>query len=149
MEIDADPPSPSERESAAEAQESSPEFNPDDSAIPADEAEADNPSAQAGSQFPDASSLVAMAAMHLPTSDLLRVLVSVFDSKAWQSMGLVADHTGEVVTDLPQAQLAIDCVVFLLGKVESSLGEAERRDIQRRVMDLRMNYVAKTREGGS
>jgi hypothetical protein len=102
---------------------------------------------QAEHQMPDPSSLVAMAAMHIPTTDLIHVLVSVFDAHAWRSMGFVADHTGEVHKDLPAAQLSIDCLAFLLGKIEGSLEEAERRDVQRRLMDLRMNYVSKMREG--
>jgi hypothetical protein len=102
------------------------------------------PSSEA--QMPDPSALVAMAAMHMPTTDLIHVLISVFDAHAWRSMGLVADHSGEVRKDLPSAQVSIDCLAFLLGKVESSLDDAEKRDVQRRLMDLRMNYVAKMRE---
>jgi hypothetical protein len=109
----------------------------------------DNPDASGGQpdhSMPDASSLVAMAAMHMETLALIHVLVSIFDAHAWRSMGLVADHSGEVRKDLPSAQIAIDCLAFLLGKVEASLDEPEKRDVQRRLMDLRMNYVAKTRE---
>jgi hypothetical protein len=98
-------------------------------------------------RMPDPSSLVAMAAMHLSTEALLPVLLAVFDHHAWRSIGLVADHTGEAKKDLPSAQLAIDCYAFMLGKVEGKLDESEKRDAQRRLMDLRMNYVAKTREG--
>jgi hypothetical protein len=87
-----------------------------------------------------------MAGMHLPTVQLIRVLVTVFDAHAWRSMGLVADHTGEVNVDLPAAQTAIDCLAFLLGKIDSSLDAAEKRDIQRRLMDLRMNFVSKSKE---
>ncbi|HLJ55092.1 MAG TPA: DUF1844 domain-containing protein [Chthonomonadaceae bacterium] len=98
-------------------------------------------------RMPDPSSLVAMAAMHLSTSALLPVLLAVFDHHAWRSIGLLADHTGEAKKDLPSAQLAIDCYAFVLSKIEASLDEPERRDAQRRLTDLRMNYVAKTREG--
>jgi len=88
-----------------------------------------------------------MAGMHLPTAQLIRVLLTVFDAHAWRSMGLVADHSGEVNLDLPAAQTSIDCLAFLLGKIDSSLEATEKRDIQRRLMDLRMNFVAKSREG--
>jgi hypothetical protein len=107
---------------------------------------ADKPG-QTEHQMPDASSLVAMAAMHMETTELIQVLVTVFDAHAWRSMGLVADHTGDVRKDMPSAQVSIDCLAFLLGKIEGSLEEAERRDVQRRLMDLRMNYVSKMREG--
>jgi len=102
---------------------------------------------QPDDRMPDASSLVAMAAMHMETPALLHVLISVFHAHAWRSMGLVADHSGEVRKDMASAQTAIDCFAFLLGKVEGSLEEGEKRDVQRRLMDLRMNYVAKMREG--
>ena len=97
--------------------------------------------------MPDPSALVAMVAMHMKTVDLLQVLLSVFDAHAWRSMGLVADHTGEINKDLPAAQTAIDCLAFVLGKVEGLLDDTEKRDVQRRLTDLRMNYVAKVREG--
>ncbi len=97
--------------------------------------------------MPDPSSLVAMVAMHMRTEELIHVLLTVFDAHAWRSMGLVADHTGEVHKDMPSAQISIDCLAFLIGRIETTLGEAEKRDIQRRLMDLRMNYVAKMREG--
>ena len=101
----------------------------------------------AASQMPDPSALVAMAAMHMQTLDLLQVLLTVFDAHAWRSMGLVADHTGEINKDLPSAQTSIDCLAFVLGKVEGTLEASDKHDIQRRLTDLRMNYVAKVREG--
>jgi len=115
-------------------------------AAPSDDAESEAETDQQDHQFPDPSSLVAMAGMHLPTEQLIRVLLTVFDAHAWRSMGLVADHTGEVNLDLPTAQTSIDCLAFLLGKVESTLDATEKRDIQRRLMDLRMNFVSKSRE---
>ena len=63
-------------------------------------------------------------------------------------MGLIANPvTGESEKNLPEAQIAIDCVQFLFGKVENDLGAEERREMQRRLNDLRMNYLAKVREG--
>jgi hypothetical protein len=99
-----------------------------------------------GQQMPDPVTLMAMAAMHVPTQDLVQTLITVFDAHAWRAMGLVTDHTGEVKKDLPSAQLAIDCLAFLLGKIEPTLNETEKRDMQRRLMDLRTNYLAKMRE---
>jgi len=117
------------------------------SGAPSDETESDAEPGEQDHQFPDPSSLVAMAGMHLPTTQLIRVLLTVFDAHAWRSMGLVADHSGEINLDLPAAQTSIDCLAFLLGKVESNLDATEKRDIQRRLMDLRMNFVSKSKEG--
>ena len=136
-----------------DAETTTPATDPSEHFAPEDVAEPDNAvdetaesREQPGSGMPDASSLVAMAAMHMETSALIHVLVSVFDSHAWRSMGLVATYDGEVKKDMPSAQIAIDCLAFLLGKIEVSLGDSEKRDVQRRLMDLRMNYVAKMRE---
>lgn len=96
---------------------------------------------------PDPAMLLSIAAMQMDTRELAITLVAVFDGHAWQRMGLVANPlTGESQQDLPAAQLAIDCVQFLLGKVESSLSDEERREAQRRLNDLRMNYLAKRRD---
>jgi hypothetical protein len=97
--------------------------------------------------LPDPALLLSMAALHLDTQSLVMALLGVFDGHAWRSLGLIANHaTGEVQKDLPSAQLAIDCVQFLLSKVENSLSSSDRQDIHRRLSDLRMNYLAKLRE---
>ena len=91
--------------------------------------------------------LLSLAAMQLDARAFAQSLLGVFDAYAWQAMGFVANPTtGETQKDLPAAQLAIDCLQFLLGKVEADLSEQERREVQRRLNDLRMNYVAKLRE---
>ena len=91
--------------------------------------------------------LLSLAAMQLDARTFVQMLLGVFDAYAWQAMGLVANQaTGETQKDLPAAQLAIDCLQFLLGKVDADITEPERREVQRRLNDLRMNYVAKLRE---
>lgn len=91
--------------------------------------------------------LLSLAAMQLDARTFAQSLLGVFDAYAWQAMGLVANPaTGEAQKDLPAAQLAIDCLQFLLSKVDADLSEPERREVQRRLNDLRMNYVAKLRE---
>lgn len=130
---------------AAHSQNSSPEISePQASAPEADQAAATG----SGERFaPDPPMLLSIAAMQMDTHALAKTLLAVFDGHAWQAMGLVAHPlTGEIVKDLPTAQLAIDCVQFLLGKVEGDLSEEERRESQRRLSDLRMNYLAKLRE---
>ncbi len=97
--------------------------------------------------LPEPAMLLSMAAMQMDTRALATALIAAFDGHAWYGMGLVANPlTGETKKDLPSAQLAIDCVQFLLGKVESSLSAEERREAQRRLSDLRMNYLTKARE---
>ena len=94
--------------------------------------------------YPDPALLITVAAMQLDTRSLVRALLAVFDGHAWQGMGLVASaRSGEPEADLPAAQLAIDCLAFLLNKAEADLDEGERREVQRRLNDLRVNYLAR------
>ena len=96
---------------------------------------------------PDPAMLLSLGAMQMETRDLVSTLTVVFDGHAWRALGFHAHPvTGETQTDLPAAQLAIDCVQFLLGKMEGTLSEPERREVQRRLSDLRMNYLTKLRE---
>jgi hypothetical protein len=107
------------------------------------------PEAESGGEepfVPDPAMLLTFSAAQIETRDLTRLLVAIFDSHAWRNMGLIADPaSGEPKEDLAAAQLAIDCVQFLLGKVEKDFSESERREAQRRLSDLRMNYVTKAR----
>lgn len=96
---------------------------------------------------PNPAMLLSYAAMQMETRDLAVALLAVFDGHAWRGMGLIADPlTGEARKDLPSAQLAIDSVTFLLSKVEGHLADDERREAQRRLNDLRLNYLNKLRE---
>ncbi len=98
-------------------------------------------------ELPDPAMLFSYVAMQMDTPALIMALSAVFDGHAWRSLGLIADpRTGTTQKDLPNAQLAIDAVQFCLSKVEANLSETERRDANRRLNDLRMNYLAKLRE---
>lgn len=135
-----DNPITSAEENTTNLTESSP---PDSSPDNANSTETEN----SERAFPDPSVLLSMAAMHLNTEDLMTTLIPIFDNQAWRGMGLIANHlNGEIEMDLPSAQLAIDCIQFLFSKVESRLPATDRRDLQRRMTDLRMNYVAKHQE---
>jgi len=96
----------------------------------------------------DPSVLLSIAAMQMDIHTLALTLLPVLDGFAWRAMGFLVDpKTGETGMDLPTAQLAIDCVQFFLSKVEGNLPDSERREMQRRLSDLRMNYLSKLREG--
>jgi hypothetical protein len=98
--------------------------------------------------MPDPAALLAYVAMQMDVKALASTLLGVFSGQAWRAMGLIANPaTGESEKNLPEAQIAIDCVQFLLGKIENDLDASDRREIQRRLNDLRMNYLAKMREG--
>jgi hypothetical protein len=90
----------------------------------------------------------AEAALPVTVHDVLRYAIRLFHSQAWQSMGLVPDPaTNNIVKDLAQARIAIDCVAFLLMKLEPAAAPAERNELERLLSDLRMNFVEQsTRE---
>ncbi|MBC7528094.1 MAG: DUF1844 domain-containing protein [Chthonomonadaceae bacterium] len=96
-------------------------------------------------EMPDPAFLLSYAAMHLPTMELMKTILAVADGHAWRNLGMVAGLEG-VKTDLPSAQLAIDLFGFLFTKLESEIEEEERREMQRRLNDLRTNFLEKSRE---
>lgn len=107
----------------------------------------DEESFGADNAMPDPAALLSYVTMQMDVKTLASALLGIFAGQAWRAMGLVADPvTGQTEKNMPEAQIAIDCVQFLLGKVENDLAEPERREIQRRLNDLRMNYVMKMRE---
>ncbi len=97
--------------------------------------------------MPDPGALLAYVAMQMDVKTLAITLLGVFSGQAWRAMGLVANPmTGQTEKNLPEAQIAIDCVQFLLGKIDAGLTAEERREMQRRLNDLRVNYLAKMQE---
>ncbi|MCS6777616.1 MAG: DUF1844 domain-containing protein [Chloroherpetonaceae bacterium] len=114
----------------------------------ADAAEA--PTSEQGKEAPyDPISLVLFGAMQVETRELLHALFEIFGQHAWVAMGLVADpRTGQPRVDLSVARLAIDCAHFVLDKIRVELSEEERRDAERRLNDLRMNYLMKSEQKG-
>lgn len=121
-------------------------FDAEETSPEADASDAPDYGAEGGA--PNPAMLLSFAALQMDLPSLMRTLTAVFDGHAWRALGLIADPaTGETNKDLPAAQRAIDCVQFLLGKLDAELSDAERRELQRRLNDLRMNYLAKLREG--
>ena len=111
------------------------------------EAEAGSESGEDAMPMPDPGALLAYVAMQMNVKTLAIALLGIFSGQAWRAMGLVANPvTGQTEKNLPDAQVAIDCVQFLLGKLDTDLNDEDRREMQRRLNDLRVNYLAKMRE---
>lgn len=125
---------------------------PNEASAASETSEASSSSAESdvereGLSMPDPAALLGFAAMQMETPELVALLIAVFDGHAWRALGLVADPaSGETRAALPTAQMAIDCVQFLLTKIEASLPDAQKREAQRRLTDLRMNYLRVLRE---
>ncbi len=107
---------------------------------------ADKMNEEAGKFMPDPGMMLSFAAMQMDVHGFSAALIPLFDSYAWQSMGLVANmKNGELIKDLPSAQLAIDCIQFILSKIESTIPQDDLREAHRRLTDLRMNYLTQSK----
>jgi hypothetical protein len=85
-----------------------------------------------------------------PTSaiDLTQMCVGMLNEIAWVKMGLVPDPmTGALGTDLPQAQLAIDCAADLIHRLERHVDARTQRDLQTLIQNLKLNFVRRSVEG--
>jgi hypothetical protein len=57
-------------------------------------------------------------------------------------MGLVVDpKTNKTEKDVEQARTAIDCFELILKRIESRLGEDEKRRMSSVLSDLQLNFV--------
>ncbi len=78
----------------------------------------------------------------LDTTSLLQWCLSVLAANAWQTMGLIANPaTQKVERNLDDARLAIDAVVALADQLRPRLPDAERRQLETLLTDLRLNFV--------
>ena len=73
---------------------------------------------------------------------LIGLLISIFNSKAWQYMGLrINPDTQKIERDLSKARVAIDCIAFLSEKLETQLNEDEKNRLRISLTDLQVNFV--------
>ncbi len=76
------------------------------------------------------------------TTSLLRWCVSLLAANAWQGMGLVPNPaTQKVERNLDDARLAIDAVAALADQLRPRLPDAERRQLETLLTDLRLNFM--------
>jgi hypothetical protein len=73
---------------------------------------------------------------------ILQMSLGLLSERAWVAMGLVADPaTNQVEKDIEEARRAIDVVADLAKHLEPVATPDERRELQRMVTDLRLNFV--------
>ncbi len=73
---------------------------------------------------------------------LLSFFLSLLNEQAWQYMGLrVRPATQKIEKDLSRARIAIDCIVFLIDKLEPQLSDKEKTKMRALVTDLQVNFV--------
>lgn len=74
--------------------------------------------------------------------------IEEIQAQAWIKMGLWKDPvSGELRTDLPQAKIAIDCVAALAEVLKPHISDSQRRDLERLLTDLRLNFVQRSGSG--
>ncbi len=90
----------------------------------------------------------AVAGERVDVNAVLVTCISLLASKAWEAMGLVPDPaTKRIERVLSDAQLAIDGAAALADLVRAKLGDAERRDLDTLLMNLRLNFVEQRAKG--
>jgi hypothetical protein len=73
---------------------------------------------------------------------VVQYCVALLNGHAWQWMGLVMNPvTKTVERDLTQARVAIDCIEALLKQSQAGMPEAQARQLQQALNDLRINFV--------
>jgi hypothetical protein len=73
---------------------------------------------------------------------LLEVFVVLLSEQAWRYIGLRVDpRTNEIKKDLVKAHVAIDCIIFLVDKMEPHLADAEKGRWRNLITDLQLNYA--------
>lgn len=78
----------------------------------------------------------------IDTYMLLSLFVNLLSTQAWQHMGLrIKPGTEKTETDLARARTAIDCVAFLVEKLEDHVQEDEKRQLENLVADLKINFA--------
>lgn len=79
--------------------------------------------------------------------EVLAYSFNLFASFAWQAMGFVPDPaTGKTRVALDEAQMAIDCADFIAGKLRTRIEPEARKDIERILRDLKVNFLDKRAE---
>lgn len=83
----------------------------------------------------------------LDTYALLRLFVSLLSVQAWQHLGLRAKTgTDKIEKDFDRARAAIDCIVFLVDKLEPHVTDGEKNEMRRLLVDLQINFARLTTE---
>jgi len=78
----------------------------------------------------------------LDTYMLLGLFIDILSSQAWQHLGLrVKPGSDKVEKDFKRASVAIDCIAFLIDKLEPVVSDSEKRKLRNLLTDLQINFV--------
>ena len=107
---------------------------------PAEVAAADQPAPDAATEQ---GASAEAAAGNIGVYGILRFTVSLLSQQAWISLGLQAPPGQETQTNLPEARVCIDTLSFVVEKLQPDLDEAEKKELQGLLANLRANYVTR------
>ena len=83
-----------------------------------------------------------MPAMEMGVTAILVTTWNLLIDRAWAALGLVPDPiTGKIGKDLPEARRAIDALADVIKHLEPEATDAEKREMQGNLSNLRINYV--------
>lgn len=83
----------------------------------------------------------------LDTYTLLSLFINLLSVQAWRDMGLRVDpKTSETKTDFERASVAIDCIKYLLDKLEPKLSQDVQFRLKSLLTDLQLNYVQQSEQ---
>ena len=78
----------------------------------------------------------------LDVYQLLEVFVVLLTEKAWRYIGLhVNPSTNKMEKDLLKAHDTIDCIIFLVDKMEPHIPDSEKARLRNMITDLQLNYA--------
>lgn len=83
----------------------------------------------------------------IDVNQVIMVMIDQLSGIAWQKLGLQPDlMTGKIEKDLAQAKTAVDVVTNLANFILPQLDDADKRQMQTLISNLKINYVQKTAE---
>jgi len=78
----------------------------------------------------------------LDTYTLIRVFIGLLTNQAWQDIGLVMNpQTQTIEKNMERAKTSIDCIAFLIDKLEPQLQNDEKEKLRSLLTDLQLNFV--------
>lgn len=81
--------------------------------------------------------------------NLLQFFITLLSEKAWRYMGLRVDpRTSEMETDFERAHVTIDCIIFLVDKLEPHLSGDDKNRLRNLITDLQLNYAQQAQRTG-
>lgn len=78
--------------------------------------------------------------------EMLQFVTGLLTEQAWQFMGLrLPPGRKEPITDMAQAKVAIDTVIFIADKLHPHLDDEARKTIRGIISDLQLNFVQRNK----